>query len=220
VSQEAPLLSGRGAYGSFYPIQIGNRWRYIATWSKTFVVADGDSVSKRGREVRRVAIVGSEVIRGRAWFREEQVLGDSTDVALVVPEVRWLRQDATGLYEIGQSTALPFDWWIPRPRNAGSSATLLAYPLHAGATWISSTNPPITAEVEGMEMRRTGLGTFPAWRIRFRIASDPRSEVFVWYGRAGYLGMTMHRVSGKDQVAIVEDLSESLEAVELNRRRP
>jgi hypothetical protein len=78
----------------------------------------------------------------------------------------------------------------------------------------------VTATVDGTEVLDTPAGRFPSWRIRLRYAGGFPSEVFVWYSRAGYLGMKRHdeyERLGPDgnPIKVTVDEAEWLEAVSL-----
>jgi hypothetical protein len=195
------------ARGTFYPLNIGNRWRYEGTST----TRQGDVV-KHGRWARQTVLTQSVTRYGRTYVEEQ---GTVTQPNQEFQVVRWLRQDRSGLFEAG----------VPPPgAPPGYEMRLLAYPLHREARWLMSETPRITAEVAGMEVRATPAGRFPAWRLRLRYAGrDPREQLFVWYGRVGYLGMTRHlrfERPGPDgaPITIVEDEAEWLTALDLTRR--
>ena len=92
-------------------------------------------------------------------------------------------------------------------------------------TWFGFVGPArvATATVERLEVPRTTAGQFPAWRIRIRNGGHlPQEESFVWYGRAGYLGMKTHLDFGKPDasghIEIIEDQSESLTSLSISHR--
>jgi len=215
LNRSAPNL---GAYGlaNFYPMAVGNRWRYAGENSKTIISAGGRD-SKHGAWTREAVLTGTETINGREYLREEDALDDrSAPTGGVVHTVRWLREDRSGLYEVG----------VEPPRAPLFTETrLLAYPLHTGATWVTTEYPHTTASVEGMEVLSTSAGRFPVWRIRVRYGGHlPQEKAFVWYGRAGYLGMKTHLDVGKQDttghIEIIEDQAESLTSLELTTPAP
>ena len=201
---------------SFFPLTIGNRWQYAGENSKT-IISTGGRDSKHGAWTRGTVLTGTETINGREYVREEDALDDpSAPTGGVVHTVRWLRQDRSGLYEVGVE---------PPGAPRFTEMRLLAYPLHTGATWVMTDYPHTTATVERMEVLRTPAGSFPAWRIRVRNGGHlPEEEAFVWYGRAGYLGMKTHLDFGKPDptghIEIIEDQGESLTSLELTRQAP
>ncbi len=76
---------------------------------------------------------------------------------------------------------------------ADGELTRLAYPLHPGRDWIIREDPLFTSRVEAMEVLKLAPGRIPAWRVR--VESElfgPDDEVFIWYGRAGYVGLRAH----------------------------
>lgn len=74
--------------------------------------------------------------------------------------------------------------------------TRLAYPLHPGAHWFIREDPEFESIVEAHEMLDLPAGRFGGYRIRIR--SDvfgPDDEVYLWYGRAGFLGLYAHLIA-------------------------
>lgn len=183
----AGLSAARGSDRgrSFYPLGIGNRWAYEGCASSTVTPQDGEPITKRGTWSWEAVLARLEVIGGKEVVREERVTNDGYQE---VHTLRWLRQDAAGLYEIGTP---------PPPRDSVTypfpyEARLLAYPLHRGATWLIDEARRTTAKVEARELVETPAGRFPAWKIRVHHGGHlPQEEAFVWYGDAGYLGMRM-----------------------------
>ena len=166
---------------ALYPLVIGNRWRHEGT----SFARQGD-VSKQGRWVREAVLTRWVTRFGRSYLEENITL---TQPDQQVQLVRWLREDESGLYESGVAS-------IGAPPD--QEQRLLAYPLHRGARWLMSEMPRISAEVEGMEVRETPEGRIPSWRIRIHHAGHAAGEQeYVWYGRAGYLGMKRHLESSR-----------------------
>jgi len=195
--------------GRFYPLDIGNRWRYAG-----FTHSKHGDVEKGGRWTKETTLARSVVRNGGAYVEEQITI---TDEQQQFQGVRWLRQDRSGLFETG----------VPPPSAPLDYETmLLAYPLHRGATWVVSESPRITATVEGSEVLDTPAGRLPSWRIRLRNAGHhPSEEVFVWYGRAGYLGMKRHdqyERLGPDgnPVEVVIDEAEWLASISLSKSAP
>ena len=205
---------GSDAATKFYPLDLGNQWEYAGESSKT-IVSTGGRDQKHGNWTRKTALTRTETINGREYVREENELDDpSSPTGGPYTSIRRLRQDRTGLYEVGTAPphAPPF-----------AETRLLAYPLHKGATWVMTEYPHTTATVERLEVPRTTAGRFPAWRIRIRNGGHlPQEESFVWYGRAGYLGMKTHLDFGKPDasghIEIIEDQSESLTSLSISHR--
>jgi hypothetical protein len=69
--------------------------------------------------------------------------------------------------------------------------TRLKYPLHPGQEWTLRAEPIVfTSRVERHEVLRLPAGRMPGFRIRILIEGlDPSDEVFMWYGRKGFLRM-------------------------------
>ena len=72
--------------------------------------------------------------------------------------------------------------------------TRLAYPIHAGASWMVRTEPfRIESLVERAETLDLAVGRLPSWRIR--LENDllgPEDRVHFWYGRSGLLKSSIH----------------------------
>jgi len=205
---------GLHAATKFYPLDLGNKWLYAGESSETIVSA-GSTAQKHGNWTRKTALTRMETINGREYVREEDELDDpSSPTGGPYTSIRRLRQDRTGLYEVGISPpqAPPF-----------SEIRLLAYPLHNGAKWVMTEYPHTTATVEFLDVLHTTAGRFPAWRIRIRNGGHlPQEQSFVWYGRAGYLGMRSHldfvKPDASGHIEIIEDQSESLTGLAISRR--
>lgn len=192
---------------NFYPMAVGNRWRYASSDTKVFISYDGTRIVKHGEGKTEIVQVRMEQLHGRMYMREEIGIPDTV---LAGGGVRWRREDPTGLYEFG-----------PEPPGAPpfSEARLLAYPLHVGASWemFPGSRLRVTATVEGMDVADFPAGRFPAWRIRIS-GPEPRNQI-AWYGRAGYLGSKAHDDSGPPSdprhVQIIYDHVDSLTALRL-----
>ena len=171
-------------WANFYPMAVGNRWRYASVDNKVFINYDGSRLTKHSEGKTEIVQVRMEVLHGRLYMREEIGIPDTV---VAGGGVRWRREDRTGLYEFG-----------PPPPDAPpfSETRLLAYPLHVGATWAMypSSRLKVMATVDGIDVLNMPAGRFTAWRIRISGAA-PRDQV-VWYGRAGYLGSKGHDESG------------------------
>ncbi len=69
----------------------------------------------------------------------------------------------------------------------------LAYPLHVGAQWTVSPDPPFSSQVEGLDVLNLASGHFPAWRVRFTsVLFGPNDWAYLWYGRDGYFAFAGH----------------------------
>lgn len=193
----------------FYPMAVGNRWRYGSSATKDFIRYDGTRLSKHAEGKTEVVQVRTEELHGRLYMREEIGIPDTV---LAGGGVRWRRQDRKGLYEFG-----------PPPPDAPpySETRLLAYPLRAGAKWAMypSSRLEVIATVEGRDVLNLPAGRFLAWRIRIT-GTVPRDQI-VWYGRAGYLGSRGHDDTGPalypNRQQVIYDRVDSLTRVDLVR---
>jgi hypothetical protein len=207
---------------SFYPLQVGSHWEYEGSFASSVVSKSGEIRStKRGTWSRETVLVGNETPGGTQYVRETII-----DPTQIVHFVTWLRQDRSGLYELGMPPVGSGPNPYPYERR------LLAYPVHTGAKWVIEdpkfSDPHlshlVTAEVEGMELLDTPAGRLRAWKIRVRDGGHlPGEEQFVWYGPQGYLGWKVHLqyerpYLGADTVVVTEDQSEWLKAFELSPR--
>jgi hypothetical protein len=205
----------RGDSRDFYPLQIGNRWRYSGSSSRR----ENGTILKQGSWTRDVLLARYEPVGGRTYVREEGIHRDGLQEFRTVG---WKRQDRTGLYEAGPSPPARDSVSYSHPHET----RLLAYPMHRGACWVIDEARRITAVIDRTELVDTPAGRFPAWKIRARNGGHLTSEeVFVWYGRAGYLGMTVHaqfeRTSPTGEtVVIVDDQAEWLESIDLIHNQP
>jgi len=194
-------------WANFYPMAVGNRWRYASVDIKVFINYDSSRLTKHGEGKTEIVQARMEELHGRQYMREEIGIPDTV---LTGGGVRWRREDRTGLYEFG----------TPAPDAPPFSETrLLAYPLHTGATWAMypSSRLKVTATVEGIDVLSLPAGRFTAWRIRISGAT-PRDRV-IWYGRAGYLGSKGHDESpppsDPQHIQIIYDHADSLTALDL-----
>jgi len=191
---------------SFYPMSIGNTWKYTDFESEVWITSHGDTVAKKGGTTS-IHVVQSrlEQIHGQTYMREEIQTSDEPGTSL-----RWRREDRSGLYEFGAPTF-------------GAETRLLQYPLHVGAKWPMFPDPRlgIIATVEGTDVLDTPAGRVTAWRIHI---SDQGRNRIVWYGRAGYLGEKEHedqtaRRDSTEVFHITYDSIESLVSMSIGRAR-
>jgi hypothetical protein len=67
--------------------------------------------------------------------------------------------------------------------------TTLAYPLHAGATWVIREDPRFAATVEAHEQYHG----YPAWRVRLDNEYLGENDfAYTWYSRCGEVGTYLH----------------------------
>ena len=96
ITDRAANSDAAGEKSGFYPLQLGNRWHYVYTYSSQFLPADGSNpeppIVERSTSERM--LVCKEEIDGREYMVERQLLksGDR-------PFWVGYRQDRTGLYE-------------------------------------------------------------------------------------------------------------------------
>jgi hypothetical protein len=69
----------------------------------------------------------------------------------------------------------------------------LRYPLFPGQRWIVRASPRFSGRAEAVETLETGAGPLQAWRIRTDSEFfGPADRVYAWYGKAGFLQMSVH----------------------------
>jgi hypothetical protein len=199
--------------GSFYPLEIGNRWQYAIVLWQTNIPYGGEPRIERISYVRERVLVGTEIVRGRLCVREEGERRDS--LGTVHHTLRWLWQDRSGLYEL----ATPAPGRSPFPHRQ-----LLAYPLHVGATWPEGERWRGTRTVDGIDVLDTPQGRVPAWRIHVRyppLRDNIQLEAFEWYGRVGLLGTKFRdavKAIAPGQVTVIQETTESLTGISLTTR--
>jgi hypothetical protein len=102
--------------------------------------------------------------------------------------------------------------------------TRLRYPLRPGASWNMRLPPqwPLIAMVEGVDVVALPTGHATAHRIRYTDQTPGSiSQVHVWYGRSGYLGMVGHSsytlpsLGGASPDTVVADWSDVLDGISL-----
>ncbi len=72
----------------------------------------------------------------------------------------------------------------------------LAYPLVRGQSWSTGGEMPVVSVIEGIEMLRTGAGTFTAWRVGMHAAFYGRYDtVAMYWANSGWLGLRAHFVA-------------------------
>lgn len=102
---QAALTTAVGQDG-FYPLQVGNQWHYVYTYSSQFLPADGSNPEPPivQRSTNERTMVCNEEIDGRVYLVERQ-LSKSGDRPFWVG----YRQDRTGLYEWQKAPPPPCD---------------------------------------------------------------------------------------------------------------
>ncbi len=169
----------------FYPLAVGNLWRYSAGLTIQ-IVRKGDTLTVQDIDIiQERELIGVDSIAGRGYVIEETRLFDAAGMATVSGRVL-LRQDDTGLYAAdfaADRDTLPVE------------ATLLRYPLEPGARWLRSPlGLPVTLVVEDSETLDLAPGSIRAYRLRREFLTlSPEDFSTVWYGRCGRLRFEEHR---------------------------
>lgn len=209
VIDRAPQALRGGGEAEFYPLQLGNRWRYAGASSRR----ENGVLVKDARWTREALLARYDAIAGRTYVREERIIRDGSQEFRTLT---WLRQDRSGLYELGPPLIPRDSMTYPVPYETRR----LAYPLHRGATWAIDEARRVTGEVERMELLDTPAGRFRAWKVRVRNAGHlPSEEAFVWYSREGCLGRDVvvrhsKRYPSGDTVLIEEHEAEWVQAID------
>lgn len=99
--------------------------------------------------------------------------------------------------------------------------TRLRYPLVTGTTWTIRSDPRVDATVEGLDHFEVESGLLPAYRIRIDWpgVAGPHDVIRVWYGRAGYMGMSAHLEIGSEVGLMIADQTETPVSISLVRGR-
>lgn len=199
---------------AFYPLAVGNRWDYRARWHRTLVTDAGSQPSGSGEYSLSVEITGTDHLGDHDYFVQRVSPGDP-----IAPPTL-LRKDRTGMYQyypvvgylrgadaapgwLAGSLGSHGDRAIVAPGTAlghaqgadPGEATLLRFPLFAGARWPEDEGSGDVRTVEGREPVQTPLGAMPAWRIRATSAALPGYRVTLWYGSAGEVRERFHYVT-------------------------
>jgi hypothetical protein len=102
--------------------------------------------------------------------------------------------------------------------------TRLSYPLRPGQEWTVRDEPFFGSEVEAHDVLDLPPGKMSCFRIKMtNFAMGPDDEVFVWYGRDGFLGMSIHvegeviDIGGNPIGVLVFDQNMFLESLDLVR---
>ena len=103
------LASGVEWGQGFYPMHVGNRWRYASRDSEAFFNPNGTVITRRTQGKIEIVQLRMEQKNGRMYMREEIGIPDTV---LLGGGVRWRREDRTGLYEYG----------TPAPRGSARSS--------------------------------------------------------------------------------------------------
>jgi hypothetical protein len=94
----------------------------------------------------------------------------------------------------------------------------LRYPLHPKQEWIIRDTPLFYSVVERQEVLDLPAGRMNGWRIRvYNEFLGDNDIVYLWYGRSGFLGMTVHLETEMDGVSgtMISDEDLYLESYDL-----
>jgi hypothetical protein len=185
-----------------YPLVVGNQWTYQRSFSVEFVSLSGSVVPppRRLEATGTRRLTGTEQRFGRNYVIEHEVMVSDSMTDTVQTWMRY-RQDETGLYSadvpvneppaVGPVAATDADQSAVTGEN---EATILAYPLRVGATWVVRRGPArVTATVEARDTIELDLGRFATYRIRvLSEISGPSDVTLWWYGPCGLLRRLVH----------------------------
>ena len=80
----------------------------------------------------------------------------------------------------------------------------LRYPLHPEQEWVVRDSPLFFTIVEGMDVLDLPAGRMNGWRIFiYNEFLDDNDIVHFWYGRQGFLGMTVHLETEDDLFGVI-----------------
>jgi hypothetical protein len=199
-----------------YPLQLGNRWKYTA---HVIIEAHTDAGTEPPKEIIRTTkaeIVGAESLSGRCYAIEGDRPPGPARPSTIDPFNDYLEDRDQGTAWVRTHRELQDRADVVRNlRNGGpvsgrgrigpmeDELTRLDYPLRHGHQWVVIDDAFLmTATVEGREVLDLPIGRTPGWRVR--LESDifgPEDEVYLFYGRLGYLGwrlMVASEVVGDD----------------------
>ncbi len=94
----------------------------------------------------------------------------------------------------------------------------LRYPMHPEQEWVIRDSPLFFSVVEGMDVLDLPAGRMNGWRIFiYNEFLDDNDIVHIWYGRSGFLGMTIHLETEIDGVSgtVISDEDLFLESYDL-----
>ncbi|MFQ5511972.1 MAG: hypothetical protein ACE5EO_09000 [Candidatus Krumholzibacteriia bacterium] len=174
------LVTPAAPAGDFYPLAVGNQWRYALSRT-VLIVLNGDTLAPTVQHlIEERELVAVDTTSGDTYFVEHSRLFDAAGTD-TLHDTRFLRQDDTGLYAAGGA--------------GGEESTLLSYPLEPGARWIvNPQGPPVTLIVEGADTLGLAGGFVGAYRIRRESLSlSPEDSSHVWYGYCGRIRSAVHR---------------------------
>lgn len=140
AEERAAISAGAGGHGEFYPLELGNRWHYVYTFSSQFVPADGSTPEPPviERSVNERTLVCVQDVDGRSYTVERQQLKSGASAWWTL-----YRQDRTGLYSGGIVR-------IPPACDSGTSSAV-------SRTSVASTRDPLREARTELESRAASL---------------------------------------------------------------
>lgn len=246
--EQRKLTGTEDLFGRTYVVEEQKRWFPLFPWPPT----DSNTVWVRYRQDRaglyeadvplnqspnsRVVTLAhagkSERSRNMGvlanWYQlEAHVLRTRGEGFL--PAVQILKRKIQSVHAALRHTGLRHPGRTGRPPGGvlPDELTRLKYPLRPGQEWTIRSEPMFTARVERREVLNLPAGRMRGIRIRILIEGlNPEDEVFIWYGREGFLKMSYHLESvatdnqGNPIGTLISEEYSLLETVELVSRRP
>ncbi len=111
---------------SYYPMAVGNRWRYAGAQTKLFILPNGDTLRKHSESKTEVVQVAMEQVHGRMYMREEIGVPDTVRIG---GGVRWLREDRTALAHDGTIAQLRNRIRVATSQQFNARGTAMESPL-------------------------------------------------------------------------------------------
>lgn len=100
-SKRLAQLAPGGASSGFYPLEVGNHWQYDRVFTLQFA-PDADPSDTIRSEVSR-ELIGQELMNGRQYVVEEQIILQDSRPGEVFTNLTHYRQDLSGLYYLDTS---------------------------------------------------------------------------------------------------------------------
>ncbi len=162
----------------------GRRTRFARVYRTRSINPDGvPSPWVEQEEQEQREIVGEDVIDGRTYVRERYRIDSNGETQ---EADTWYRQDRSGYYTYAGETLPTARKLAPPSGLAEGETTLLQYPVHRNASWVTGEESQREFTVEAIEWLDTPAGKFRAARVRRQTpGGDPETVNLTWYADPG-----------------------------------